>query len=116
MTPEARLERLERVAILLVRAGYRARKQFRNELREHERMLNHAFDLQIANEEKFAQNEERFSRNEGRFVRNEERFVRNEKRFAQLVESLVNTDRRLNFLFEVIKEGKNKSSTHEDEH
>jgi len=78
MTPEARLERLERVALLLVRAGYRARNQFRNELREHERMMNHAFDLQIANEEKFAQNEERFSRNERRFVRNEERFVRNE--------------------------------------
>ena len=79
-------------------------------------MMNHAFDLQIANEEKFAQNEERFSRNEGRFVRNEERFVRNEKRFAQLVESQVNTDRRLNFLIEIIMEGRNGGSTHEDEH
>ena len=66
MTPEARLDRLERVAMLLVRAGYRARKEFREQLRAHDRMINHAFDLQIANEEKFAQNEERFSRNEER--------------------------------------------------
>lgn len=106
MTPEARLERLERVAMLLVRAGYRARKQFRN---EHKRMINHAFDLRIANEEKFAQNEERFSRNEGRYVRNEERF-------AQLVELQVNTDRRLNFLIEIIKDGRNLGNTNDDEH
>ncbi len=93
MTPEAKLERLERVALLLVRAGYRARKDFREQLREHDRMINHAFDLQIANEEKFAQTEERFERNE--------------LRFATLAESQVNTDRRLNSLIEIIKEGRN---------
>lgn len=109
MTPEAGLVRLERVAMLLVRAGYRARKQFRDELREHDRMINHAFDLQIANEGKFAQYEERF-------IRNEERFARNEKRFALLVESQANTDRRLNSLIEIIKEGRNGDSTHGDEH
>ena len=89
--------------MLLVRAGYRARKQFREQLREHDRMINHAFDLQIANEEKFAQNEERFFRNEVRFVRNEERFARNEKRFVQLAESHLDTDRMLNSLIEIIK-------------
>jgi hypothetical protein len=112
MTPEVRLKRLERLAMLLVRAGYRARKQFRDQLREHDRMINHAFDLQIANEQKFAQNEERFSRYAVRF---EERFARNEKRFTQLVESQVNTDRRLNSLIEIIKEGRNGGSSH-DEH
>ena len=122
MTPEARLARLEKVAMLLVRAGYSARQRFREELKEHDRLINHAFDLQIVNEQKFAQNEERFaqneerfSRNEERFVRNEERFVRNERRFAQLVESQVNTDRRLNSLIDIIKEGRNGGSTHEDE-
>jgi uncharacterized protein HemX len=58
------------------------------------------FDLQIKNEEKFAQNEERF-------VRNEERFAQNEERFARLVESQAGTDRRLNSLIEIIKEGAN---------
>jgi len=115
MTPEARLARLEKVAMLLVRAGYSARQRFREELKEHDRLINHAFDLQIVNEQKFAQNEERFAQNEERFVRNEERFVRNEKRFAQLVESQVNTDRRLNSLIDIIKEGRNGGSTHEDE-
>jgi hypothetical protein len=102
MTPEVRLKRLERIAMLLVRAGYRARRQFRDQLREHDRMINHAFDLQIANEWKFAQNEERFSQNE--------------VRFTQLVESQVNTDRRLNSLIEIIKEGRNGSITHDGEH
>jgi hypothetical protein len=49
------------------------------------------FDLQIKNEEKFAQNEERF--------------VQNEERFAKLVESQAGTDRRLDSLIEIIKEG-----------
>jgi hypothetical protein len=58
MTPEARLDRLERIAILFARAGDRARKQFHQQLSEHDRLINHMFDLQIKNEEKFAQNEE----------------------------------------------------------
>ena len=98
MTPEARLDRLERVLMLFVRAGYRARKQFREQitehgkqLTEHGRLINHMFDLQIKNEENFAQNEERFARNE--------------ERFARLLESQARTDRRLNSLIEIIKEG-----------
>ena len=58
------------------------------------------FDLQIRNEQKFAQNEERFARNE-------ERVAQNEERFAKLVESQAGTDRRLNSLIEIIKEGRN---------
>ena len=93
MTPEARLDRLERIAILFARAGDRARKQFHQQLSEHDRLINHMFDLQIKNEEKFAQNEERFGRNE--------------ERFAKLVESQAGTDRRLNSLIEIIKERTN---------
>jgi hypothetical protein len=91
MTPEARLDRLERIVILFARAGDRARNQFRVQLHEHEKMISHMFDLQIKNEEKFAQNEERF--------------VQNEERFAELVESQAGTDRRLDSLIEIIKEG-----------
>jgi hypothetical protein len=97
MTPEARLDRLERVAILLVRAGYRARNQFREQLRKHDRMINHIFDLQIENEKKFSQNEKRFSQNE--------------KRFAKLLESQAGIDRKLNSLIEIIKEGRNGENT-----
>jgi hypothetical protein len=94
MTPETRLDRLERIAMLFARAGDRARKQFREQLSEHDRLISHMFDLQIKNEEKFAQNEERFARNE--------------ERFTKLVESQAGTDRKLNSLIEMIKEGPNR--------
>lgn len=93
MIPEARLDRLERMAMLLVRAGYRARKELRARDREHEEKISHLIDLQIRNEEKFA--------------RNEERFTRNEERFAQVAESQASTDRRLNSLIDIISEGRN---------
>jgi len=111
MTPEARLDRLERIAILFARAGDRARKQFHQQLSEHDRLINHMFDLQIKNEEKFARNEERFARNEERFAQNEERFAQNEERFTKLIESQAGTDRRLNSLIEIIKERTNGNDT-----
>ena len=94
--------------MLFARAGDRARKQFREQLREHDKMIGHMFDLQIKNEEKFAQNEERITRNEGRFAQNEERF-------AKLVESQAGTDRRLNSLIEIIKEGPNGDYTRDSQ-
>ena len=50
MTPEQRLDRVERVAKLFVRAGLRTRR----ESREHDNKINHLIDLQIRNEERFA--------------------------------------------------------------
>jgi hypothetical protein len=85
MIPEARLDRLERMAMLLVRAGYRARNELRARDREHDEKINHLVDLQISNEERFA---------------------RNEERFAKLAESQAGTDRRLNSLIDIIKEGR----------
>ena len=96
MIPEARLDRLERMAMLLVRAGYRARNELRARDREHDEKINHLVDLQIRNEERFA--------------RNEERFARNEERFAKLAESQAGTDRRLNSLIDIIKEGRQGNS------
>ena len=85
MIPEARLDRLERMAMLLVRAGYRARNELRARDREHDEKINHLVDLQISNEERFA---------------------RNEERFAKLAESQAGTDRRLNSLIDIIKQGR----------
>jgi hypothetical protein len=103
MIPEARLDRLERMAMLLARAGFRARSQLRARDREQDEKINHLINLQISNEERFARNEERFARNE-------ERFARNEERFAKLAESQAGTDRRLNSLIDIIKEDRHGNS------
>ncbi len=50
MTPEERLNRLERVARLMVRVGLRARRQSR----EQDDKINIIIDSQIRNEERFA--------------------------------------------------------------
>ena len=71
MTSEQRLDRLERIAMLMVRAGARVR-------REQNEKINIIIDSQIRTEERFARNEERVARNEKRVARNEERVARNE--------------------------------------
>jgi hypothetical protein len=86
MTPEARLDRLERIALLLAKAGFRARSDWRTRDREHDEKINYLIDLQIKNEEKFA---------------------RNEERFAQLAELQASTDRKLNSLIDVVRESRN---------
>jgi len=89
MIPEARLDRSERMAMLLVRAGYGARNELRARYREHDEKINQLVDLRISNEERFA---------------------RNEERFARLAELQAGTDLRLNSLIDVIKEGRQGNS------
>jgi len=103
MTSEQRLDRLERIAKLFVRAGLRER----GNRRELDDKINIIINAQIAyeerfaqNEERFAQNEERFARNEERFARNEERFARNEERFAQIEAQFARTDAQIKALTE----------------
>src|SRR5712691_2400422 len=55
MTGEERLDRLERIAMLMARAGLRVR-------REQNEKINIIIDAQIKNEDRFAQNEERFAK------------------------------------------------------
>ena len=86
MTPEQRLDRLERIAKLFATAGLRARSQFR---KQYEILI----DAQM--------------RNEVRFERNEERFAQNEVRFARLADSQIHTDQRLDALIHIIREGRN---------
>ena len=91
MTPEARLDRLERIAKLFVRAGLR----YRRYLRELGEKINIMVNTQMQNDERFARNEERFARNEERFARNEERFARSEERFAKHEQRFVRVEERL---------------------
>lgn len=85
MTPEQRLDRLERVAKLIVRAGLRERRR----QREQDEKINIIIDAQ---------------------VKNEERFARNEERFAKLAESQAQTDRRLAALINIIRKQQNGKS------
>ena len=50
MTPEQKLDRLERIVKLFVKAGLRARR----EMRDLDRKISIIVDAQIANEERFA--------------------------------------------------------------
>jgi D-serine deaminase-like pyridoxal phosphate-dependent protein len=75
---EERLDRLERIAKLLVRAGLRARR----EMRQQDDKITIMIDAQI----------------------------KNEARFAELAESQKHTDRRLDALIDIVKEGRNGKS------
>ena len=85
MTPEQRLDRLERIAKLFATAGLRARSEFR---KQYEILM----DAQMLNEV--------------RFERNEERFARNEERFERLADSQIHTDQRLDALIDIIRQGR----------
>jgi hypothetical protein len=118
MTSEQRLDRLERIAKLFVRAGQRARTNIREQHEKINILINtqnqneDRFNERFArNEERFAMNEERFARNEERFARNEERFARNEERFARtehaidrLIAAQARTDEKLQALIDAIRQ------------
>ena len=79
MTPEARLDRLERITMLIVRAGVR----YRRDLRELDDKLNIIINEHIQSQERFARNEAIF---ESRSAKYEQRFRRTEARLAKLSE------------------------------
>ena len=76
MTPEARLDRLERIAKLFVTAGLRARRNMRENARQLDEKVSILVDAQIANEE----------------------------RFATLAESLRHTDQKLDALIDIVQQ------------
>jgi hypothetical protein len=114
MTPEQRLDRLERIAKLFVRAGVR----YRRDLRDLGDKLNILVDSQIKNEERFKQNEAAFqlrsAEYEKRFERNEEKTARlsqkTDRKFVELAESQARTDRSLAELIKIVTRGRNGSS------
>ena len=82
---EERLDRLERIAKLLVRAGLRARR----EMRQQDDKITIMMDAQI---------------------KNEERFAKLAQAQTELAESQTHTDRRLGALIDIVKEGRNGRS------
>ncbi len=82
---EERLDRLERIARLLVRAGLRARR----ELRQQDDKITIMMDAQI---------------------KNEERFAKLAQVQTELAESQTHSDRRLDALIEILKESRNGKS------
>ncbi len=82
---EERLDRLERIAKLLVRAGLRARR----EMRQQDDKITIMMDAQI---------------------KNEERFAKLAQAQTELAESQAHADRRLSALIDIVKEGRNGKS------
>jgi hypothetical protein len=111
MTSEQKLDRLERIARLFIRAGLRMRVN----LRELDEKIGVLVNYQIQNEERFARledkmnimvdaqigNEERFAKSDERFEKFEERLVKSDERFARFE---VQTDRTFNALMEIMRE------------
>jgi len=83
--PEERLDRLERIAKLLVRAGLRARR----EMRQQDDKITIMIDAQI---------------------KNEDRFAKLAQAQAELAEAQLHTDRRLDALIDIVKESRNGKS------
>jgi hypothetical protein len=85
MTAEERFDRLENIAKLMVRAGLHARR----EMRQQDDKITIMIDAQI---------------------KNEERFAKLAQAQTELAESQAHTDRRLDALIDIVKEGRNGKS------
>jgi hypothetical protein len=89
MTPEARLDRLERIVRLFVKAGLLHRRESR-ELQRHTEAALADQDERIDNLIKLQKH--------------------NEVRFTRLAESQINSDRRLDTLIEIVKDDRKEKS------
>ena len=118
MTPEQRLDRLERIARLMVRAGLRAR----HTTREQDAKINIMINAQIKNDERFERqkvhHDETMNVIEGKIgimidaqIRNEERFAELAQVQTELSESQSQTNHRLNALIDIVREGRNGQSS-----
>src|SRR6185503_10911294 len=107
MTPEQRLDRLERIVMMFARAGARAR-------REMNEKINMLIDAQIKNEDRFAKSDERFAKFDERFARYDVLFAKHEERFAQFDERFKElgerTDQTLRILMGLVQERQNGRS------
>jgi predicted nuclease with TOPRIM domain len=114
VTSEQRLDRLERIAKLFVRAGLRARRN----MREMDQKINMLVDAQIKAEdrlkkfdewsaksdERFAKFEERCARYDDLFAKHDERFAKFDERFAKFDERFAKFDERFAKFDERFKE------------
>jgi hypothetical protein len=109
MTDEQRLDRMERIVRLLIKAGLRARQQTREQAREQNEKINILIDSQIRYEERVRQNEdgikdysewakqhgERLAVLEARAI---EMAARADERFAAMAVAQENTEKQLQSL------------------
>jgi len=106
MTPEEKLDRLERIARLMVRAGLRARR----EMRQQDDKITIMIDAQIKNEDRFADLAASLNRHDDKIALMFNAQIKNEDRFAELSESQKNTDRILAELIDIVQKGRNGKS------
>jgi hypothetical protein len=93
MTPEQRLDRLERIVMMFARAGARAR-------RETNEKINMLIDAQIKSEDRMAKFDERFAKFDERFAKFDERCARYDVLFAKHDERFAKYDQRFKELGE----------------
>jgi hypothetical protein len=89
MTPELRLDRVERIAKLFARVGLRERRR----QREQDEKINIVLNWQVGNEERFA--------------KLAEAHTRLEDALSELAESQAHSDRRLDALIDMFREWRN---------
>ena len=131
MTHEQRLDRLERIAKLFVKAGVRARANMRRldekigilidaQIKTEDQMKE-MVQAQKRNDERFAKYDERFAKFDERFAKNDERFAKMDERFAKFDERFAKSDERfakfesrtdktLEILMEIMRELRNGDS------
>ncbi|MCM3906082.1 MAG: hypothetical protein ND866_30730 [Pyrinomonadaceae bacterium] len=110
MTPEQRLDRLERIAKLLANAGMRARRELRRDFWNHDHKINYLADLQIENEARFAKLAESQVHLDESHARLAESQAHLDESHAKLAESQANTNQRLDALIDILKNGNGGSS------
>ncbi len=104
---DGRIDRLERIAKLMVRAGLRARRQMREQDERYERRFAAFTDALIAIEDRFAANERRFAES---FTAVTDALAALAKAQTRTEESIAHTDRRLDALIDIVNAGRNGRS------
>ena len=102
MTPEQKLDRIERILKLMVKEGLRALRAGR----EQDEKLNIIVDYQIKTEERFHQNEERFKQNEERFALLAEAQTRLAEAQTRLTDSQMHSNHKLKALIDIARKGR----------
>jgi predicted nuclease with TOPRIM domain len=100
VTIEQRLDRLERIAKLFVRAGLRARRN----MRELDEKINMLVDAQIKAEDRLKKFDERSAKSDERFAKFEEWSAKSDERFAKFEEWSAKSDERFAKFDERFKE------------
>ena len=106
MTHEERLDRLERIARLMVRAGLRARR----EMRQQDDKITIMIDAQIKNEDRYADLRASLNQHDEQIKMLIASQLRTDERFTELAESQKHTDRRLGTLIDIVEKGRNGKS------